>query len=86
MRVGCRAVDYNTGCRFSKADGRLVDLSTAVPGVHYQGVRSIGDPAQDPNGAQLLGFYVADPDRHADFWLGQDRFIPIDRWVNELLK
>ena len=56
-------------------------------GLHYilvRGVRSIGDPAQDPNGAQLLGFYVADPDRRADFWLGQDRFISIDRWVNEL--
>jgi Bacterial SH3 domain len=56
-------------------------------GLHYilvRGVRSIGDPSQDPNGAQLLGFYVADPDRRADFWLGQDRFVPIDRWLNEL--
>ena len=56
-------------------------------GLHYvlvRGVRAIGDPGQDPNGAQLLGFYVADPDPGASFWLGADRFIPIDRWLNEL--
>jgi hypothetical protein len=56
-------------------------------GMHYivvRGVRSIGDPGRDPGGAQLLGFYVADPDQSASFWLGQDRFIPIDRWLNEL--
>jgi len=56
-------------------------------GLHYvlvRGVRAIGDPSQDPGGAQLLGFYVADPDPGASFWLGQDRFIPIDRWLNEL--
>jgi hypothetical protein len=34
--------------------------------------------------AQILGFYVADPDVGASFWLGQDRFIPIDRWLNEM--
>jgi hypothetical protein len=56
-------------------------------GMHYvlvRGVRAIGDPGHDPNGAQLLGFYVADPDPGASFWLGEDRFIPIQRWVNEL--
>jgi hypothetical protein len=56
-------------------------------GLHYivvRGVRAIGDPGQDPNGAQLLGFYVADPDTGAGFWLGEDRFIPIERWLNEL--
>ncbi|HEX8967082.1 MAG TPA: SH3 domain-containing protein [Chloroflexota bacterium] len=56
-------------------------------GLHYilvRGVRSVGDPARDPAATQLLGFYVSDPDRRADFWLGQDRFIPIDRWLNEL--
>ena len=36
------------------------------------------------DGAQLLGFYVADPDPGASFWLGEDRFIPIDRWLGEL--
>jgi hypothetical protein len=56
-------------------------------GLHYvlvRGVRALGDPGQDPNGSQLLGFYVADPDPGASFWLGSDRFIPIDRWLNEL--
>ncbi|MBV9595709.1 MAG: SH3 domain-containing protein [Chloroflexi bacterium] len=56
-------------------------------GLHYvlvRGVRAVGDPGQDPTGAQLLGFYVADPDPGASFWLGQDRFIPIDRWLNEM--
>ncbi len=55
-------------------------------GLHYilvRGVRSIGHPAQDPN-AQLLGFYVADPDSSASFWLGADRFIPIERWLGEM--
>jgi hypothetical protein len=74
---------------FLLADQSLHEPSIALVwrGLHYilvRGVRSIGDPSQDPNGAQLLGFYVADPDRRADFWLGQDRFIPIDRWLNEL--
>lgn len=56
-------------------------------GLHYvlvRGVRARGDPGEDPTGAQLLGFYVADPDPGASFWLGEDRFIPIDRWTNEL--
>jgi hypothetical protein len=56
-------------------------------GLHYvlvRGVRAIGNPGQDPSGAQLLGFYIADPDPGASFWLGQDRFVPIDRWVNEM--
>jgi len=55
-------------------------------GLHYllvRGVRSIGHPAQDPN-AQLLGFYVADPDTAASFWLGADRFVPIERWLGEM--
>ena len=56
-------------------------------GLHYvlvRGVRAIGNPASDPNGATLLGFYVADPYPGASFWLGEDRFIPIDRWLSEL--
>ncbi len=56
-------------------------------GLHYvlvRGVRAVGDPGQDPNGAQLLGFYVADPDPGASFWLGQDRYVPIERWLNEM--
>ena len=74
---------------FLLADQTLREPSIALVwrGLHYllvRGVRSIGDPSQDPDGAQLLGFYVADPDQRADFWLGQDRFIPIDRWLNEL--
>jgi Bacterial SH3 domain len=56
-------------------------------GLHYvlvRGVRAIGDPGRDPAGAQLLGFYVADPDPGLSLWLGQDRYIPIERWLNEL--
>jgi Bacterial SH3 domain len=56
-------------------------------GLHYllvRGVRSMGDPGQHPMDAQILGFYVADPDVGASFWLGQDRFVPIDRWLNEM--
>jgi hypothetical protein len=56
-------------------------------GLHYvlvRGVRAIGDPGQDPESAELLGFYVADPDPGAFFWLGEDRFIPIGRWLGEL--
>jgi hypothetical protein len=55
-------------------------------GLHYvlvRGVRSLGDRAHDAN-AQILGFYVADPDASASFWLGTDRFIPIARWLGEL--
>jgi hypothetical protein len=56
-------------------------------GLHYvlvRGVRAMGNPADDPSGAELLGFYVADPDPGASFWLGEDRFIPLQRWLNEL--
>ena len=56
-------------------------------GLHYvlvRGVRAIGDPGSDPSGAELLGFYVADPDPAASFFLGQDRFVPIQRWLGEL--
>ncbi|MDQ6673605.1 MAG: SH3 domain-containing protein, partial [Chloroflexota bacterium] len=55
-------------------------------GLHYvlvRGVRCMGNPAQDPN-ARLLGFYIADPDATASFWLGSDRFVPIDRWLGEM--
>jgi len=68
-------------------DLRQPSIALIWRGLHYilvRGVRAIGDPGQDPNGAQLLGFYVADPDPGASFWLGTDRFIPIDRWLNEL--
>ena len=56
-------------------------------GLHYivvRGVRAIGNPGNDPRTAELLGFYVADPYPEASFWLGSDRFIPIDRWLGEL--
>jgi hypothetical protein len=56
-------------------------------GLHYilvRGVRALGNPGTDPAGAELLGFYVSDPYPEASFWLGADRFIPIDRWLNEL--
>jgi hypothetical protein len=56
-------------------------------GLHYvlvRGVRAIGNPGTDPGKAQLLGFYVSDPDPEASFWLGADRFIPIDRWLGEM--
>jgi SH3 domain-containing protein len=56
-------------------------------GLHYvlvRGVRALGDPGVDPAAATLLGFYVADPDPGASFFLGSDRFIPMDRWIGEL--
>jgi hypothetical protein len=56
-------------------------------GLHYilvRGVRALGNPGTDPTGAELLGFYVSDPYPEASFWLGADRFISIDRWLNEL--
>jgi hypothetical protein len=46
-------------------------------------VRSEGDPFLGP-AARILGFYVADPNRGDPTWLGQDRFIPIDRWLGEM--
>ena len=71
------------------ANGQMREPSVALiwRGLHYvlvRGVRSIGDPGTDPAGAQLLGFYVADPDPGASFFLGADRFIPIERWLGEL--
>jgi uncharacterized protein YgiM (DUF1202 family) len=69
-------------------DLREPSIALIWRGLHYvlvRGVRAIGNPGEAPNEAQLLGFYVADPDPAAWFWLGSDRFIPIDRWLNELL-
>ena len=68
-------------------DFREPSIALIWRGLHYvlvRGVRAIGDPGKDPLGTELLGFYVADPFPEASFWLGADRFIPIDRWVNEL--
>jgi len=56
-------------------------------GAHYvvvRGVRAAGDPGQDPANARILGFYVADPNRGDPTWLGEDRFIPMDRWLGDL--
>lgn len=71
------------------ANGQMREPSIALiwRGLHYvlvRGVRALGDPGRDPEGAQLLGFYVADPDPGASFWLGADRYIPIERWLNEM--
>jgi hypothetical protein len=71
----------------ANTDLRQPSIALIWRGLHYvlvRGVRSVGDPGQDPTGAKLLGFYVADPDPGASFWLGSDRFIPIERWLNEL--
>jgi len=56
-------------------------------GAHYvlvRGVRALGDPYRDGKAARLLGVYVADPNKGEPSWLGQDRFVPIDRWLAEL--
>jgi hypothetical protein len=71
------------------ANGALREPSIALiwRGLHYvlvRGVRSVGDPGSDPRGAELLGFYVADPDPGASFFLGADRFVPISRWLDEM--
>lgn len=81
--AGSRVLAY----LLANATYREPSIALIWRGLHYvlvRGVRAIGDPGRDPTGAQLLGFYVADPDPAASFWLGQDRFIPIDRWLNEL--
>lgn len=55
-------------------------------GDHYvlvRGVRADSDPSQNP-AAQIFGFYIADPNRGQTTWLGQDYFVPLDRWLNEL--
>ena len=57
-------------------------------GDHYvlvRGVRAIGDPSADPSRSQILGFYVADPNRGSSSWLGQDRFVSLDRWLGDML-
>ncbi len=71
------------------ANNQMREPSVALiwRGLHYvlvRGVRALGDPGVDPAGAQLLGFYIADPDPGASFFLGADRFIPIERWLGEL--
>jgi hypothetical protein len=69
------------------ANMREPSIALIWQGLHYvlvRGVRAVGDPGRDPSGARLLGFYVADPYPAASFWLGSDRFIPIERWLNEL--
>ena len=56
-------------------------------GAHYiviRGVRAIGDPAADPQGAQILGFYIADPNRGSPSWMGEDRFLPLDTWLGSV--
>jgi Bacterial SH3 domain len=83
--------DPRTGSRMlawllANPNYREPSIALVWRGLHYilvRGVRSIGNPAQDPS-AQLLGFYVADPDTPASFWLGADRFVPIERWLGEL--
>jgi len=58
-------------------------------GDHYvlvRGVRADSDPTRDPLGAQILGVYVADPNRGSASWLGEDRYVPIDAWLGEMLK
>jgi len=56
-------------------------------GAHYvlvRGVRAVGDPGHDPSGAQILGFYIADPNRADRRWYGSDRYIPMSQWHGEL--
>jgi hypothetical protein len=64
------------------ANDRLKEPSIALiwRGLHYVLVRGVRLGAD----GQPLGFYVADPDPGASFFLGSDRFIGIDRWLGEL--
>ena len=62
-------------------------VATIWRGDHYilvRGVRATADPARDPN-ARVLGFWVADPNQGRPSWLGRDRYVPMDRWLGELL-
>ena len=57
-------------------------------GDHYvliRGVRATSDPYLTYPQARILGFYVMDPNRGGRSWLGEDRYIPIDDWVNSYL-
>jgi hypothetical protein len=57
-------------------------------GDHYvliRGVRATSDPFQNAAEARLLGVYVMDPNRGSRSWLGEDRYIPIDDWVENYL-
>lgn len=54
-------------------------------GDHYilvRGVRADADPASNP-AAKILGLWVADPNKGKPSWLGQDRYIPLNRWLGE---
>jgi hypothetical protein len=56
-------------------------------GAHYillRGVRAIGDPGEDPASAQLLGFYISDPNKADRRWYGSDRYVPLNQWLDEL--
>ena len=68
-------------------DYREPSIALIWRGEHYvliRGVRSLGDPSTDP-ASTLLGFYVADPNRYLATRLGEDRFVPIEQWLGEML-
>lgn len=54
-------------------------------GDHYvlvRGVRADSDPYSKYPRARILGVYVADPNKGARNWLGEDRYIPIAEWLS----
>jgi hypothetical protein len=56
-------------------------------GAHYvlvRGVRAEGNPGEEPAGARILGFYIADPNKADRRWYGSDRFIPVSEWQSEV--
>jgi uncharacterized protein YraI len=66
---------------------REPSVATIWRGDHYvlvRGVRASADPFRDP-AARILGLWVADPNQGRPSWLGRDRYVALDRWLDELL-
>jgi hypothetical protein len=88
----CRYDDPMAGSRMlawqlAHPEQREPAIALIWRGGHYvlvRGVRAIGDPGQDPAGAEILGFYIADPNQADRRWYGSDRFIPLSQWLGEL--
>lgn len=52
---------------------------------HYvlvRGVRATADPFLNYPDVEILGVYIMDPNELSDRWLGEDRYVPIEDWLN----
>ncbi len=67
---------------------REPSVATIWWGDHYvlvRGVRATADPYRAYPHARILGVYVMDPNKGRPSWLGEDRYIPMDRWISRYL-